>query len=136
MREQALLNLVSQHQAYLAPLGFELASPTDPARRGSHLSLRHPHAWPIDLALIDRAKVIPDFRAPDIIRFIMLIAFGREILARRVMPGLSLGILLGALVIVVSWLLTWVYVRWANRHYDPALRTLMAERAKNAEAAP
>ena len=65
--------------------------------------------------------------------FILLIAFGRDILARRVMPGLSLGILLGALVIVASWLLTWVYVRWANRHYDPALRAIAATRAEAAE---
>jgi uncharacterized membrane protein (DUF485 family) len=34
------------------------------------------------------------------------------------------GILLGALVIVVSWLLTWVYVRWANTHYDRAVEKL------------
>ena len=60
--------LVSQHEAHLAALGFELASPTDPSRRGSHLSLRHPRAWPIDLALIERAKVIPDFRGPDTLR--------------------------------------------------------------------
>ncbi|MEX2178272.1 MAG: DUF485 domain-containing protein [Gemmatimonadaceae bacterium] len=60
--------------------------------------------------------------------FILLIAFGRDILARRVAPGLSVGILLGALVIVASWLLTWVYVRWANRHYDPALRAIEAQR--------
>jgi kynureninase len=60
--------LVSQHETHLAPLGFDLASPVDPARRGSHLSLRHPRAWPIDLALIDRAKVIPDFRGPDTLR--------------------------------------------------------------------
>jgi uncharacterized membrane protein (DUF485 family) len=53
--------------------------------------------------------------------FIGLIAFNRELLAHRVTRGLSLGILLGALVIVASWLLTWVYVRWANRHYDVAL---------------
>jgi uncharacterized membrane protein (DUF485 family) len=53
--------------------------------------------------------------------FISLIAFDRALLATRVTDGLSLGILLGALVIVVSWLLTWVYVRWANTHYDPAL---------------
>jgi len=53
--------------------------------------------------------------------FIALIAFNREFLAQRVTRGLSLGILLGALVIVASWLLTWVYVRWANRHYDVAL---------------
>ena len=52
----------------LAPLGFELGSPRDPARRGAHLSLRHAEAWPITRALIERAKVIPDFRGPDSIR--------------------------------------------------------------------
>jgi uncharacterized membrane protein (DUF485 family) len=54
--------------------------------------------------------------------FILLIAWARPFLARTVVPGLSLGILLGALVIVASWLLTWAYVWWANRHYDPAQR--------------
>ena len=39
-------------------------------------------------------------------------------------PGLTLGILLGALVIVVSWILTWVYVRWAAAHYDPRVEAL------------
>ena len=57
--------------------------------------------------------------------FIALVAFGRPVLAIRVMPGLSLGSLLGALVIVASWVLTWVYVRWANSVYDPAVRTLL-----------
>lgn len=56
--------------------------------------------------------------------FITLIAFRRDVLARLVMPGLSLGILLGALVIVASWLLTWYYVRWTNTHYDPALEAI------------
>lgn len=56
--------------------------------------------------------------------FILLIAFNKPLLATRLMPGLSLGILLGALVIVGSWLLTWVYVRWANAHYDRELREL------------
>ena len=32
--------------------------------------------------------------------------------------------LLGALVIVVAWVLTWIYVRWANTHYDAALAGL------------
>jgi uncharacterized membrane protein (DUF485 family) len=57
--------------------------------------------------------------------FIALVAFGRSFLALQVMPGLSLGILLGALVIVASWMLTWVYVRWANTVYDPQVRALM-----------
>lgn len=56
--------------------------------------------------------------------FIALVAYGRPILARRLTPGLTVGILLGALVIVVSWILTWVYVRWANSHYDPKVRAL------------
>jgi uncharacterized membrane protein (DUF485 family) len=53
--------------------------------------------------------------------FIALIAFNKPFLARLITPGLSVGILLGALVIVTSWVLTWVYVRWANAHYDTAL---------------
>ena len=57
--------------------------------------------------------------------FIALVAFGRTLLAVQVVPGLSVGILLGALVIVASWVLTWVYVRWANNVYDPAVRALV-----------
>jgi uncharacterized membrane protein (DUF485 family) len=57
--------------------------------------------------------------------FITLVAFGRPLLAVRIVPGLSLGILLGALVIVASWLLTWVYVRWANDVYDPQVKALL-----------
>jgi uncharacterized membrane protein (DUF485 family) len=56
--------------------------------------------------------------------FILLIAFQKPLLGRLVAPGLSLGILLGALVIVASWGLTFAYVRWANRHYDGALARL------------
>lgn len=61
--------------------------------------------------------------------FIILIAFDKPLLGRLVVPGLSLGILLGALVIVATWLLTWYYVRWANRHYDTALRAIGRDEA-------
>jgi len=60
-----LVDLVEHH---LAPLGFELASPVQPERRGSHISVRHADSWPINLAMIELGKVIPDFRAPDTIR--------------------------------------------------------------------
>lgn len=56
--------------------------------------------------------------------FILLIAYAKPLLATQLRPGLSLGIALGALVIVISWLLTWLYVRWANRHYDAAVDEL------------
>ena len=61
--------------------------------------------------------------------FIALIAFDKPLLARLLAPGLSLGIALGAAVIVASWLLTWVYVRWANRYYDVELAKLRAPHA-------
>ena len=53
---------------WLAPLGFELGSPRDPTRRGAHVSLRHPEAWQITRALVERADVVPDFRGPDSVR--------------------------------------------------------------------
>jgi kynureninase len=48
--------------------GFELASPPEPERRGSHVSYRHKHGYAIAQALIAR-EVIPDFRGPDLLRF-------------------------------------------------------------------
>jgi uncharacterized membrane protein (DUF485 family) len=56
--------------------------------------------------------------------FILLIAYAKPLLAVQLRPGLSVGILLGALVIAISWLLTLGYVRWANRHIDAALDAL------------
>lgn len=53
--------------AWLAPLGFELGSPRDAARRGSHVSIRRHDAERLCVALIERG-VIPDYRAPDSIR--------------------------------------------------------------------
>ena len=58
----------------LIALGFQIGSPRDFSRRGSHISLRHPEAYRICRALIDpeekdtNLRVIPDFRAPDNIR--------------------------------------------------------------------
>jgi uncharacterized membrane protein (DUF485 family) len=77
--------------------------------------------WSLALAL-SAAVVVVYFG------FILLVAFAKPAMGRLVAPGLSLGILLGALVIVAAWLLTWVYVRWANRHYDAAVHRLRGER--------
>jgi kynureninase len=52
----------------LEPLGATFASPRDPARRGAHISVAHPRAWPWCRALIDRKLVVGDFRPPDVIR--------------------------------------------------------------------
>jgi len=60
--------LIDQWREHLRPLGFEIASPMDPERRGSHISLRHPMAWPINRAMIEDVQVVPDFRKPDNLR--------------------------------------------------------------------
>jgi uncharacterized membrane protein (DUF485 family) len=60
--------------------------------------------------------------------FILLVAFGKPFLGRIVVPGLSVGILLGALTIVSAWLFIWIYVRWANDHYDRAVSSLREKR--------
>ena len=53
--------------------------------------------------------------------FILLVAFDKPLLGTLVTGGLSLGMLLGALVILTAWVLMWIYVRWANAHYDTAI---------------
>jgi kynureninase len=60
--------IVDLAEAWLRPLGFGVASPRVAERRGSHVALAHADAWRISQALIDVARVVPDFRAPDRIR--------------------------------------------------------------------
>ena len=59
--------LIQLCDAWLVPLGFELASPRDANLRGSHVSLRHRAAFQLCRALIDD-HVVPDYREPDLIR--------------------------------------------------------------------
>ncbi len=60
----AFIELCDQH------LGdaVEVVSPRDRARRGAQVSLRHPQAYPVMRALIDR-RVLGDHRPPDLLRF-------------------------------------------------------------------
>ncbi len=68
--------------------------------------------------------------------FIALVAYRPATLARLLSPGLSLGIVLGALVIVSAWLLTFAYVSWANRVYDPALAALRQQHGRPEDTRP
>lgn len=61
--------LIEMADALLVPLGFAVVSPREVRQRGSHVALAHPEGLAIDLALIQEANVIPDFRAPDVVRF-------------------------------------------------------------------
>jgi kynureninase len=61
--------LIHLWREHLQPLEVQLKSPLDFAMRGGHVSFGHPEALRIDKCLIERMNVIPDFRAPDNIRF-------------------------------------------------------------------
>jgi uncharacterized membrane protein (DUF485 family) len=56
--------------------------------------------------------------------FILLIAFAKGFMSNRITEGLSVGMALGVLVILSTWALTWVYVSWANRVYEPEIERL------------
>jgi uncharacterized membrane protein (DUF485 family) len=61
--------------------------------------------------------------------FIFLMAFAPSVLAHRV-AGVVIGIPYGIGIIIWSWLLTGIYVKWANSSYD-ALVAEVKEAAKN-----
>ncbi|WP_245991693.1 kynureninase [Blastomonas fulva] len=65
-KSQVLFDFLAQLMAARCP---DLAPITPPRAdlRGSHASFAHPHAWPINRALIE-AGVIGDFRTPDVLR--------------------------------------------------------------------
>lgn len=68
MKSLALTELAIEFSdTRLAEFGVEVVTPRDPARRGSHVSLRMPAAYQVCQALIERG-VIGDFREPDLLR--------------------------------------------------------------------
>ena len=60
--------LITLADAWLVPLGCSLASPRDPSRRGSHVTVHHPRAQQLCRELAARG-VITDYRAPDRVRY-------------------------------------------------------------------
>lgn len=66
--------------------------------------------------------------------FILLIAFRKDLLAQPVAGHLTLGLPLGLGLILATVLLTGIYVRWANRAYDPAVEALRRELQAEAQS--
>ena len=65
---QALLDLFIGEVEARCGAAVMLASPRDPAVRGSQISFAHPQGYAVMQALIERG-VTGDFRAPDLLRF-------------------------------------------------------------------
>ena len=82
-----------------------------------------------DLKALDRARWRVAVRLTGAMMavyfgFILLVAYNKPLLTRVITPGLSVGIFLGLVVIVAAWVLIWIYVRWANQHYDAKIDAL------------
>ena len=60
--------MIQLYDAWLVELGFTLLTSRNPQERGGHISLGHPDAARICVALREFADVIPDYRTPNSIR--------------------------------------------------------------------
>jgi uncharacterized membrane protein (DUF485 family) len=56
--------------------------------------------------------------------FVLVVAGNKEFVSQKIGESTTLAIPLGIAVIVFAWLLTAIYVAWANRSYDPEVERL------------
>ena len=58
--------------------------------------------------------------------FIALIAFNKPFLAQKLSPGgaTTIGIPIAVMTIVISWVLTAIYIFWANSKYDVLVKKI------------
>ena len=59
--------------------------------------------------------------------FVLVLAFAKESLAAPLGAHVTLGIPVGVGVILFAWVLTGVYVWWANGRYDAAVANLKSQ---------
>jgi uncharacterized membrane protein (DUF485 family) len=57
--------------------------------------------------------------------FILVLAFDKELMAAKIGAHLTLGIPFGIGVILLAFVLTGIYVGWANRTYDKAVNEIL-----------
>jgi uncharacterized membrane protein (DUF485 family) len=62
--------------------------------------------------------------------FIILVSTQKELVSQRIGEFTTLAIPLGVGAIVFAWVLTALYVVWANRSYDPEVDRLKSELRK------
>jgi uncharacterized membrane protein (DUF485 family) len=50
--------------------------------------------------------------------FIALIAFNKPFLSQKLSGAITIGIPIAVATIILSWIFTGIYIRWANTKYD------------------
>ncbi|MGP6174965.1 DUF485 domain-containing protein [Corynebacterium sp. A21] len=53
------------------------------------------------------------------IAYVVAATFLPEVMSTMIMPGLNVGLLLGLLQFLTTFVITWVYVRFANKNLEP-----------------
>ena len=56
--------------------------------------------------------------------FLLVVAYQKDTLKMPVGDSLNLAIIVGIGIIIFSWLITGVYVYWANNYYDAAVKEI------------
>jgi uncharacterized membrane protein (DUF485 family) len=56
--------------------------------------------------------------------FILLIAFDKDVLASKIGDHITLGLPVGLGIILFAWMLTGIYVNWANNVYDKEVEVI------------
>jgi kynureninase len=80
----------------LAPLGVRVGTPRDPARRGSHVALRHPEGLALSRWLRAERRIVTDFRAPDTVRVAVSPLFNRYVEIWDAVEAIAEGLETGA----------------------------------------
>ncbi|MDX2195215.1 MAG: DUF485 domain-containing protein [Cytophagales bacterium] len=62
--------------------------------------------------------------------FLLLVAFGKEWLSITITIGLTLAIALGIAILVFTWIITGIYIYWANNVYDKQVTELKKQLAE------
>lgn len=59
--------------------------------------------------------------------FIALIAFNKPFLSAKISGAITIGIPIAVGTIVLSWVFTGIYIRWANKKYDVLVEKVKAK---------
>ena len=65
------------------------------------------------------------------IGFILLVAFHKELMSTKIGDHVTLALPLGFGLIIFAWVLTGIYVTWANKKYDPEVKKIKDQLLKN-----
>jgi len=58
------------------------------------------------------------------IGFLLVVAFNKELLGTKIGNNMTLAIPIGLGIIFIAWVLTGIYVYWANTSYDTAVQEI------------